>query len=133
MSFEIELHKEDIILEIRHVGEVTLQDAIASRAAASESARQHGFKHILADTTKALTKATTSDLYEFNTTWGKFFSQGTRIASVLGPTPIDEVETSRNISFAETVAANRGIMHLVFRNREDALIWLRDEAIPDRD
>ena len=116
MPDRVHVNEELGIIEVESYGVVSKDDIAQSIAEARQILEERELRRILVDTTNQQAMLDTTSIFElFSTFPGDF-----KIAVLVQPSQI----TAEDVSFAETVAANRGIHIRIFSKRETSLQWL---------
>ncbi len=118
--YEIKIHSQDKILELRFWDEVTVSGGTAAREEANAILREKGFERLLVDLLQAEVVGTTMELYQFVQSDLEVWPPGTRYAFVSQPMNWDPDD----VSFSENVAVNRGLDRKSFTSRDEAISWL---------
>jgi len=119
---EVVTVREDLgIIEIRSYGEVNERDLTASRDRVAEIIRERGLTEVLVDARELTSLPPTFALFLF----GKSFAdnEGLRTMKLAG---VVSEKTTKDMSFIETVARNRGVAMRIFKSMEAAVAWLKE-------
>lgn len=116
MPDKIRLNEDRGIIEIESYSVITKVDIAESISKVQQILNDKGINKILVDTTKQDTMPSTLAIFDLYST----FPQEFRIAILIQKSQV----TAEDISSAETVAVNRGVLMKVFCEKEPALQWL---------
>jgi len=122
MPYEVSFDEQDEIVQLRAFGLVTHEEHDAARRQAAQLCRENKSSKILSDLRELDTeKSSTLNCFDY----GEALAQeniphSTRIAIVLPTDP----DSTKDIQFVATVAANRGRVPLQFKTVEEAKQWL---------
>jgi len=115
--YDVQHLSDEKVIEVRHWGDVSADDARAARQATEGLIEATGIQDVLVDLREVERFLDTVEIYEF----AADFRNNMRIAMLHGcGQPIAE-----DLKFLETVAVNRGNDLSMHASREDALTWLR--------
>ncbi len=118
--YEIKIHSQDKILELRFWDEVAVAGGTAAREEAATIVREKGLERLLVDLLQAEVLGTTMELYEFVQSDLEVWPLGIRYAFVSQPMNWDPDD----VTFSENVAVNRGLDRKSFTSRDEAIDWL---------
>ena len=116
MPDEIRVNEDRCIIEIDSCGAVSNKDIARSISKVQQILADKGISKILVDTTKQDTMPGTMDIFELFSTFPREFT----LALLLDK----RQRTEADLSFAENVGVNRGILMQIFYDKERALQWL---------
>lgn len=112
----IKVDEDRGIIEVCSYGTSSKENIAKAINEAQQILADRGFNKILADTTKQDAMPSKIDIFKLFSNFPREF----RTAIVLDKNQ----KTEKDLSFAETVGVNRGIMIKIFYDRELALQWL---------
>ena len=115
----IKVYEDRGIIEIYSYAKSSKEDIAKAISEAQQIFADRGFNKILTDTSKQDAMPSTIDIFDLFSNFPREF----RTAMVLDKNQ----KTEKDLSFAETVAVNRGIQIKIFFDRELALQWLDEE------
>ena len=125
MGYEISIDDRHGIVEIRLSGAVPHGNHLEAREALLELCRVRNLHKILVDARElVLRHPSVMDLFDFGTSWPEK-ARG-RFLLLAGVFPSDPA-TREQVTFGDTVAANRGFVSRAFNDIEEARAWLRGD------
>lgn len=116
----VTFHLDNDILIMTLTGNWSLPDAVPTRAESAQLQRKHNIRSILVDVRKARIELSTLELFDFCASFQSTFLPGTRHAVLYS----HEDHDLSDITFAENVSRNRGVIMKMFTDHNDALEWL---------
>lgn len=124
MPCELKMNKEDDIIEVFLLGDVTFDEVTDIRMQIASLCREKGYRRVLVDTTKStvVLGGSTMDIFNF----------GTEVLSNANMPPdaktavviIPNTKAGADWHFLATVEVNRGFNLAEFEDRDQARTWL---------
>jgi hypothetical protein len=118
MAFTIIVTEENLVIQLKHAGEVTVRELEQGREAAVEALKTAGYKRLLVDVRAVETDLTMMEHFSFTTSHIGILPIELKTAVLIRP------DYTATAGFVEDVAVNRGISLKVFTDERNALIWL---------
>lgn len=115
----IEVDEDRGIIKVDSYGKSSYEDIAKAISEAQQVFADRGFYKILADTTKQNSMPSTTSIFQLFSNFPREF----RTAMVLDKNQ----KTKKDLSFAEDVGVNRGVIMKIFYDRELALQWLAEQ------
>lgn len=121
MSKQVNVFKDEGLMEIIYAGEVTLGDLVEDRNLGERIYSENGVRRVLVDCLKVHFPPSTIHLYDHGTCLAKSSAMRQIKHALVVPE-----EIVKDAHFLETVSNNRGVRMRHFTTRAEALEWLNE-------
>jgi len=122
MAHTIEFVKDDKYVGVTLTGEIAKDDLEIARNEANLALTTNNCNCILVDAIRSNLGLSVTELYQFEIEHRSRLPLGVRIALVVPPDQLEDLQ------FAENVAQNRGVNMNLFLDRVQALNWLLERS-----
>jgi hypothetical protein len=117
---EVVTVREDLeIIEVRSYGETSKDELARSRKEVSDIMHEQGIRKVLVDARDLTTLPSTFPLFLF----GKSFAEADILRTMMMAV-VKSKKTTKDVTFIETVARNRGVDMRIFDSMDAAIDWL---------